>query len=282
MNKKILIASFGALVVLLVIAGALELLLAVLPASSDGGGSPQVSSAEAESKAGESSPTSTSLPTDEEIRAAELVKTGDIAFDGKPLQRGDAENIVLVAGPYASRVEYVDQLPILSSGCEIVSLAVAMRAEGISADPVAIADDHLSVGNDFSVDYVGSPRDFGGGLPPSIVVAGNSWLRSRGEKARVVDLTGTTFEGVADLVGLGYPVLVWTTEDMVDPIPSGNERNGLRWYEFEHCVVVCGFTDDGVIVADPLVGKVTRDRASFERIYLGCGNMAAFVLPDLR
>ena len=296
MSKKRLIVSFAAVVVLLAIAGVIELALLMFPASGDSdfqrssetvAGQPAESAAAqpAESKAAEpitaegDGRSEGELPTEIDIRAAELTQAEAIIYNGSPLMRGPAKALVESAASFTDSVEHIDQLTVLSSGCEIVSLAAALKAEGFDASPTEIADKHLRIGDDFTVDYIGSPRENGGGFPVCIVDAGNSWLDAHDAPARAVNLTGTTFEGVERLVELGYPVITWTTEQMVEPVASGDEENGLQWYNSEHCVVVYGVNGDEVLVADPLEGLVRRDRAKFAQVYEGCGNLAVFVQP---
>lgn len=275
MSKKRLIVSFVAVCVLLAVAGIDELLIVMLPAAAEEAPGP----ADELSGIVESILDQAARPTDEEVQAAELVKTSAIILDGAPLQRAEAESIVHAAGPFASAADHIDQRGVLKSGCEIVSLAVAMRAEGYDVSPAEIADDHMRYGGDFTVDYIGSPRAYGGGFPACIADAGNSWLAGHGAPGRAFNLTGTTFQGVVGLVELGYPVLTWTTEGLANPVRTGTAKDGLQWYRPEHCVVVHGFEGEEVLVSDPLAGLVRRDRAAFERVYDACGKLAVFVRP---
>ena len=299
LSMKRLIGSAVAVVALLAVAGVLELLLLAFPATGEAEAEPeQVAEQEEaiepedpeaeevspspEMEAPESSqpePESARPAGAEDPRAAALVKTGSIVVDGKPLTHVRAADIVEAASPFTDDVEYIDQRPILPAGCEAVALAVALRAEGYDADPLDIVENHLNMDGSERA-YSGSPWESGGGLPPCIVDAGNSWLAGRLPSARVLDLTGTTFDGVLELVALGYPVQVWITEDMAEPSPYGATQDGLEWYFPEHSVVVYGVSADEVLVSDSMAGLVSRNRADFERLYGECGNMALFVLPS--
>lgn len=271
MSKKRLIGSFASVMILLVIAGVVEVLLLLFPAAPAGPATPAEETQHAQPAGMQ--------PSANEVRAAELVKSDAVVVDGTPLQRVQAESLVRRAASYTKEVDHIAQKSTLSSGCEIVALSVALNAMGIQADPEDIASRHLRLGSNYATDYVGDPRTDGGGLPPSIVDAGNSWLEGQGLDVRVVDLTGTTFAGVSELVALGYPVVVWTTEGNTAPSVVLTTSNGFVWYLPEHCVVVYGVDGDDVLVSDSIEGLITRDRAEFQDIYEKCGNMAILVWP---
>lgn len=70
-------------------------------------------------------------------------------------------------------------------------------------------------------------------------------------------------------------MLIWTTEAMASPSGGGGS-----WYYPEHCVVIYGVEDDGVLISDSLAGLVVRDRSRFQSIYEAIGRPAMVVLPD--
>ena len=181
--------------------------------------------------------------------------------------------------PYTSQVGSLSQNELgLPSGCEIVSLGVLMQSVGYDVTPNELADDYLVMDGSFSDGYAGSPYGAGGGFPPGIVGAANAYLAANGSSSYAYDLTGSTFEGLKGLLSHGYPVLVWSTMFVEEPMFSGAYDSDREWYDNEHCVVVYGVDDEGVLVSDPIEGYVVRDEAEFARIYDLCGNMAAAVI----
>lgn len=201
-----------------------------------------------------------------------------IVLDGKRISSAKLDALISGARDYASKVGYIDQMEILPSGCEIVALAVSLQALGYELEPEDIADNYLKMDGD-DESYSGSPYEDGIGLPPSIVYAANAWLADHGKQVkgqfRAFNLTKTPFNALADLTNLGYPVLVWVTEGMLEPWGG----DGESWYWPEHCVVLYGVKDGKALVSDSLVGKVERDKKEFARIYKLCGNRAVALLP---
>ena len=204
---------------------------------------------------------------------------GQIVIDGRPIDDAAIAAIALAHAPYKDQVGTMDQNDVgLPSGCEIVSLAVLLQSLGFDADPSQIADEHLVMDGNFGTGYAGSPYGAGGGYPPGIVGAANSYLLATGSSVHAYDLTGTSFEGIKGLVSHGYPVLVWATMFGEDPIFSNAFDGEAEWYVNEHCVVVCGISDEGVMTSDPIEGYVVYDEGDFARIYYLCGNMAAVAM----
>ena len=212
------------------------------------------------------------------VPARSLVDPGFIKVDGKALDKARAEKLVEDADGFTADVQYIDQNTVLASGCELVALAVAMNAEGVEVAPTDFVG-HLRQGSNAATDYLGDPARNGGGLPPAVVEAANAWATAHGERARALDLTGTSFDGVLALAALGYPVIAWTTEGLQEPQFRTTSQDGLQWYSPEHCVVVYGVDGDDVLVSDSLEGLVRRNLAQFSRIYESCGNKAILVQP---
>jgi len=175
----------------------------------------------------------------------------------------DERKVKLVQGQpdYTSHIEYIDQDEVLPAGCEIVALTVALRSMGYDkAEATKIADECVEYGGNQKTQYTGSPYVDGLGFPPCIVDAANKWLKDNGGKAHAYNLTGSSFESLCALVELGYPVVIWTTEDMQEPYVEDD------WYRPEHCVVMYGFekTSDKGEKSDVKSGKGS-DKESDEK-----------------
>lgn len=201
-----------------------------------------------------------------------------LVLDGKRISDKRVDKLMSKVRDYTSKVEHIDQNEILPAGCEIVALAVSLRALGYKVEPEQIADDYLKMDGG-KESYSGSPYEDGGGMPPSIVYAANAWLADHGKEVssriKAHDLTKTPFNALLDLAKLGYPVLVWVTDGMSEPW----EAEDGSWYAPEHCVVLYGMKGGKVLVSDSLVGLVKRDKKQFSRIYKLCGKRAVALLP---
>lgn len=277
-SRKRLLISGSLVVVLLAVAGILELLLLVFPASPPG-----------PSPVGRPSPVTVAQSRTQQLagdahrrfdaQAARLQETGTVVVDGEPLGDDRAFALVAAAQDWASAVAFIDQREVLASGCELVALAAMLQAQGYEPDLESLVTEHLRIGNDFVTEYLGDPRVNGGGFPISVADAANSWMAANGLEGRALDLTGTDFDALLSLVDLGYPVAIWVTEDMRAPSFVGVAKDGLQWYGKEHCVVLYGREGDDVLVADSLRGDVRSPAAAVQKVYDGCGKLALMVDP---
>ena len=197
--------------------------------------------------------------------------------NGAPMAQSEAKRLADEPVSYSASVEPMYQAGLLDSGCEIVSLCIALKSMGVEADPVAIAEDYIEFDSSIEEGFVGDPYSGGGAFPSGVAKAANAYLSDRGLGLRAYDLTGNSFDVVLGMAERGYPVLVWTTMDMSDPLVLNDEEEENQWYANEHCVVVYGVSEGQVLVSDPLEGLVERDAERFAELYGLCGSMALIV-----
>ena len=197
--------------------------------------------------------------------------------DKKPIAKDEAQKLAENPVNYVSLVEPQLQQGVLDSGCEIFSLSMALESMGIKADPVDIAEGYLDFEGGMADGFVGSPYEGGAGFPAGIAKAANAYLKDIGSDRHAYDLTGNSFDTIAGLVSRGYPVLIWTTIDFSEPFFHDVVEGDYQWYGNEHCVLLCGVSDDIVVVCDPLEGLIERDTEQFIEIYEQCGSMALYV-----
>lgn len=197
--------------------------------------------------------------------------------DKKPIAQDEAQKLAENPVHYVSVVEPQLQQGVLDSGCEIFSLSMALESMGIKADPVEIAEGYLDFEGGMTDGFVGSPYEGGAGFPAGIEKAANAYLKDMGSDRHAYDLTGNSFDAIAGLVSRGYPVLIWTTIDFSEPFFHDVVEGDYQWYGNEHCVLLCGVSDDTVLVCDPLEGLIERDAEQFVEIYEQCGSMALYV-----
>ncbi len=181
----------------------------------------------------------------------------------------------------------IPQLPELPTGCEITSLAMALVHCGVAADKCDLADHYLAKGeigvSDFRKVFVGDPRDEDayGCYAPVIVTAANRYLSAKGSQLKAKDLSGTAFSELLTSVDSGVPVLVWATQDCIDGAYIDSwyvDGEELYWLWPEHCMVLLGYSDYQVWVADPLYGEIKAyDRVLFEVRYNDLGKQAVIL-----
>jgi len=197
--------------------------------------------------------------------------------DKKPIAQDEAQKLAENPVHYTSVVEPQLQQGVLDSGCEIFSLSMALESMGIKTDPVDIAEGYLDFEGGMADGFVGSPYEGGAGFPAGIAKAANAYLKDIGSDRHAYDLTGNSFDTIAGLVTRGYPILIWTTIDFSEPFFHDVVEGDYQWYGNEHCVLLCGVSDDTVLVCDPLEGLVERDAEQFVEIFEQCGSMALYI-----
>ena len=180
-------------------------------------------------------------------------------------------------------VPAIMQYPELPTGCEAVALTEALNYYGFDLAKTTIADRYmLRSTRDFVFSFLGNPRLASGRgiMAPGLTAAANRFL---GDDSPYVaeDLTGAPFEELLDCIDDDTPVVIWTTIGFSLPDDELEIKDGYVMHANTHCVTLSGYdiAKDTVIVADPLVGTVERDRERFERIYTLMGSQAVVVRP---
>ncbi len=171
----------------------------------------------------------------------------------------------------------LSQYPELPTGCEVTSLTMVLDHNGLSADKCDIADNFLDKGEvgtvDFRVAFEGDPRDESsyGCYAPVIVKTANRYLQSIRSGLKAYDLSGSDFENLFSYIDANIPVIVWGTLDCAEGYYSTTwnvDGVDLTWYTPEHCMVLIGYDNEMVWVADPVYGDVrSYDREIFRNRY---------------
>lgn len=169
------------------------------------------------------------------------------------------------------------QYPELPTGCETVSLTMTLNYYGIDAEKCDIADNYLTKGTletaGFKDAFIGNPRNSGsfGCFAPVIEDTANRYLAECESQLRAYDITGTDFEGLFPFVCGGVPVIVWGTYDCAEvyatPVWTVNGET-ITFPTPEHCMVLVGYDESTVWVADPNYGDIRAyDREIFKNRY---------------
>ncbi len=172
-------------------------------------------------------------------------------------------------------VDCIMQKPALPNGCEVVSLAIALKYSGYSVDPGWLFDNFMPKSpfkdGDPWETYVGDPRANPGGygcFAPVVTKTGNDYLASVGSSKRVTDVSYRSFSSYTSYIDSGVPVIIWGTLNMngKSRVVWEAEINGknVSWLAASHCLVLIGYTDHTYIFADPLKGIVEYSKQAVE------------------
>lgn len=199
------------------------------------------------------------------------------------------ENIVENVGENPLPVNPLSQSPELLTGCEVVSLTMALNYNGFNIDKCTLSDNYLpkgEVGNtDFKKAFVGNPRnnDSYGCYSPVIEKTANNFLIEQGSNLRGYDISGSEFENLFSYIDTGIPVIVWGTRNCEQghySVTWNVAGQKLQWYTPEHCMLLTGYDRKNriVYVCDPLKGKVeTYDLSIFNQRYNDLGKQAVII-----
>jgi len=180
------------------------------------------------------------------------------------------------------------QNPELPTGCESVALTIALNSLGCSLNKTDIAEQYLEYGNNLAYQYAGDPHtDSGAGVfAAGIVNAAEKYIKEQNLDIAVFNTSGTSLSDLYKVVDAGYPVVIWGTMYMSDPIPTSQtyDYNGYTytWYQNEHCMVLCGYDEDAntVVVSDPLSGIVVRDASQYESYFQETGQYSVVLMNE--
>ena len=169
------------------------------------------------------------------------------------------------------------QYPELPTGCEVTTLTMVLNYYGVAADKLDLADNYLPKGpigsTDFRKAFVGNPRSNSshGCYAPVIVNTADKYLKAKNSKLRARNVSGKELEALSAYTNAEVPVMVWGTIDCAKAYVSRIWNiNGqkLTWLSPEHCMVLVGFKNGKVQIADPIYGTVRQyDREVFRRAY---------------
>ena len=198
---------------------------------------------------------------------------------------------VLAAEPHViSGFPLIYQYPELPTGCEVVSLTMALRFYGYSVGKTTMASTYLPqtsyttyygadgklYGPDLDNYFVGDP--FGSGTicgPGALVTAANSYLTSCGSSLRAKDITGASFDEMYMRVSKGQPVVVMTTIGMENRRPATGwyttSGKYVDWSRNDHGSVLIGWNESSVTIACPIYGIGTYSKQQFEKVVASRG-----------
>ena len=193
---------------------------------------------------------------------------------GQTFYRFDSSGRLLGTVTYSAKPGYsrsladfavIHQHPELPTGCEATSLTMVLNYYGFPANKLDIAVNYLPKGpigsTDFRNAFLGDPRNSWsrGCYAPAIVKTANSYLAAQKSEMKAVDISGRELTSLSAYTNANIPVMVWGTSDCRTPYVSATWYiNGekLIWVSPEHCMVLLGFPNGMVKVADPDSGNI--------------------------
>ena len=206
----------------------------------------------------------------------------DKLWDKKPAVASDARAKVPEnpSENYQLDVKNVLQKPELPNGCEVTALTIVLNFNGIDVTKTELSDNYLPKIDDLSADpnefYLFEPRNGSGFYcyAGALKTCAEKYLTEKGINKTVEDLTGSDVNTLYGCIRDGRPVVVWGTLMWHTP-----EKNNYGLYKNLHCLVLTGYTDTTVTIADPLYGDAwaTIDRDTFETVWTLMGQRALLI-----
>ncbi|MBQ2872815.1 MAG: C39 family peptidase [Bacilli bacterium] len=190
----------------------------------------------------------------------------------------------------------IDGIPLINqysmgypTGCESAAITSLLKYWRISVSMRDIVnvlpkgnlpyyENGIKYGGNPYIEFVGTPtnKNSYGTYEKAIITVANKY------KSGIIDGTGMSLNSVLDIVREGRPVVVWVSMNMAVPYisdswiykPTGDKIN---WQANEHALVLIGYNDSQIIVADSLNGQVRYyDRSVFESRYNYFGKRALY------
>ena len=210
---------------------------------------------------------------------------------GKSMKTSDNASYII------DNFNIIYQNPELPTGCEITAMTMVLNYYGYNVDKVTMASEYLPCtsadlyygddgclyGNDMNNYFIGNPFSTSGVIcgTGAIVTAANDLLSDWGSRMQAMDITGASPEELFALVSQDIPVVVWATINMEErgSTEGWYTENGVYvdWSSNDHGVVLIGYSDSTVTIADPISGEVTYDRNIFEDIFASRNNQCVIL-----
>ena len=190
------------------------------------------------------------------------------------------------------------QLPELPNGCEVTALSMLLDSVGVPVSKSTLAEEQPTdatqpqfgrPGGGFSsIQRWGNPnRAFVGRVTGKygygIYHGPLRGLLDSKTAGRALDLSGHLFSDVLAQLRTGVPVLLWTTTTMRPPtswVWWGTTDGPFRATREEHAVLLVGYSPSGLVIDDPLPGRVRVVSARpFIAAWRALGRQALSVRP---
>ena len=221
------------------------------------------------------SPAAVDANSDDPAADADLVSDADWSVDSADTILDSILSSDLTNSKVVLDVPEILQNPELPTGCESVALTIALNSLGCDLQKTEIADNYLEYGDNLAYQYAGDPHtESGAGVfAGGIVNAAEKYIKEKNLDIAAINTSGTSLSDLCKVVAAGYPVVIWGTMYMSDPLITSQsyEYDGYTytWYRNEHCMILAGYDQDAgtVVISDPLSGIVVRDADAYESYF---------------
>lgn len=234
---------------------------------------------------------------DQQYTVKEQRMPGDVTNTGKEV-RSEQKEISPVPTEYRiGEFPIIAQMPELPTGCEVTALTMVLNYYGYTIDKVTMATEYLPTvpanlhygsdgllyGSDLNEYFVGDPATELGYIcgTGAIAAAADRYLVEMGSGLRTEDITGAEPEQLYELISEDIPVLVWVTIGMEDRrMPQGwytEQGEYVDWSTNDHGAVLIGYSEDIVVIADPISGLIEYNRDQFEKVFESRGNQSVIL-----
>ena len=175
------------------------------------------------------------------------------------------------------------------TGCESAALTSLLKYYGVA---ISISDvvnnlakgslpyyeNNVRYGGNPYLEFVGHPSTYNsyGVYEKPIIDVANKF------KSGIIDARGTSLNGLLNIVKQDRPVLVWVSMNMAVPYISTSwiykpTNEQISWMANEHALLIVGYTDSQIIVADSLTGSYRYySKSVFENRYNTFGKRALY------
>ena len=196
-------------------------------------------------------------------------------------------------------VKNILQNPELPTGCEITSATILLNYYGYAVDKEQMCAylpqsnrfyyrGGLLIGPDTNEYFIGNPHTTSGRalqcFAPVIEKAINDYLSYVKSEHRAKAIIGADLESLYAYLSGGNPVCVWATIGMVKATKVHSWYNDsmelVTSYRNLHCLVMTGYDEQYVYVADPLGQLAKVDKALFNDRYKSVGSQAVVLGCD--
>lgn len=188
-----------------------------------------------------------------------------------------------------SNVDAINQYPNYPNGCEGIALAILLKYYNVNPSLEEIMDalpkgsvpyykNGILYGGNPNYEFLGDPRSIDGwGIwDKGLAITANKF------KNGIINGTELEFNEIIKLLRKNRPVIVWTSIDLIKPFDSyswiyepTNEK--ITWKSYNHAVVVIGYTENTIIISDPITGTIRNmNRKNFINVYNSMGKKAIY------
>lgn len=201
------------------------------------------------------------------------------------------------SGTQLTDFDIIEQYPELPTGCEITAMTMVLNYYGYQVNKVTMALDYMPkvqaefyrsedgrlMGPDLENFFVGDPTEETGYIcgTGAIVTAANRYLADVGSDLTAAAIKNAQPEKLYDLIDQGTPVVIWCTINMEDRAETDGwyreDGTYMEWSTNDHGVVLIGYDEDTVTVADPIYSRITVSRDRFEKIFAERGGQCVIL-----